>query len=357
MGAVAAVARTPRTPSIRSRCSRHRSPQLTPQASIRLTRAGGGAALRRADRRTHARRDGRQGHRVARFRRAAERVGAQRRGDHSGQRSGAEERVRRDRRAQRSRRHSAARRSITDSLKAFNDARNKMLLANNMIALTPGAAGDDPRQHGQHPEALSRSARLDSINNGADDDGSGSMGVLEIAEAIQSMKVKPKRSMLFVWHTGEEAGLVGLAILHRESHRADGLGRRADQHRHDRPRPRRKTFPAAARLPRRRRIVLRLEGPGRDRAGVNKKQAKPLTLDYRYDTTLTGPATTTSTAAAITTTTRCKACRSRSSSRDCTATTTSAATSRSSSTIRTTRGSRTTSATSWSKSRTVRARE
>ena len=35
------------------------------------------------------------------------------------------------------------------------------------------------------------------------------MGVLEIAEAITAMKVKPKRSTLFVWHSGEEAGLVG----------------------------------------------------------------------------------------------------------------------------------------------------
>jgi Zn-dependent M28 family amino/carboxypeptidase len=33
--------------------------------------------------------------------------------------------------------------------------------------------------------------------------------VLEIAEAIQAMKVKPKRSILFVWHTGEERGLLG----------------------------------------------------------------------------------------------------------------------------------------------------
>ena len=55
--------------------------------------------------------------------------------------------------------------------------------------------------------------RLDSINNGADDDGSGSMGVLEIAEAIMAMKVKPKRSTLFIWHTGEEGGLVGSAYF------------------------------------------------------------------------------------------------------------------------------------------------
>lgn len=54
-----------------------------------------------------------------------------------------------------------------------------------------------------------RPARRDSIINGADDDGSGTVTVLEIAEAIAAMPVKPKRSILFVWHTGEEKGLLG----------------------------------------------------------------------------------------------------------------------------------------------------
>jgi hypothetical protein len=54
-----------------------------------------------------------------------------------------------------------------------------------------------------------RSARPDSIYNGADDDGSGSVGVLEIAEYFAAQQVKPKRSLLFVWHVGEEAGLYG----------------------------------------------------------------------------------------------------------------------------------------------------
>ena len=51
--------------------------------------------------------------------------------------------------------------------------------------------------------------RKDSIMNGADDDASGSMGVLEVAEAFATAKDKPKRSILFVWHNAEEAGLVG----------------------------------------------------------------------------------------------------------------------------------------------------
>ena len=50
--------------------------------------------------------------------------------------------------------------------------------------------------------------RLDSIRNGADDDGTGTVSILEIAEAM-SRGNRPRRSILFVSHTGEEAGLLG----------------------------------------------------------------------------------------------------------------------------------------------------
>jgi hypothetical protein len=51
--------------------------------------------------------------------------------------------------------------------------------------------------------------RRDSIYNGADDDGSGSVSALEIAEYFAKNPTKPKRSLIFVWHTGEELGLLG----------------------------------------------------------------------------------------------------------------------------------------------------
>ena len=47
----------------------------------------------------------------------------------------------------------------------------------------------------------------DSIMNGADDDGSGTVVLLEIAE--QFAKEKPARSIIFVSHEGEESGLLG----------------------------------------------------------------------------------------------------------------------------------------------------
>jgi hypothetical protein len=48
----------------------------------------------------------------------------------------------------------------------------------------------------------------DNICNGADDDGSGTVAVLAMAEAL-ARGPRPKRSFLFVWHAGEEKGLWG----------------------------------------------------------------------------------------------------------------------------------------------------
>jgi hypothetical protein len=48
----------------------------------------------------------------------------------------------------------------------------------------------------------------DFISNGADDDGSGSTSELAVAKAFATGP-KPKRSIVFVWHAGEEAGLLG----------------------------------------------------------------------------------------------------------------------------------------------------
>ena len=101
-----------------------------------------------------------------------------------------------------------------DSLHAYN-ARRWFATENPTGArLTPEQrTAMDARVAGIHVNYDSlhaaRPARRDSINNGADDDGSGSVTVLEVAEAFAKGPVKPKRSLLFVWHTGEEKGLLG----------------------------------------------------------------------------------------------------------------------------------------------------
>jgi hypothetical protein len=48
----------------------------------------------------------------------------------------------------------------------------------------------------------------DTIYNGADDDGSGTVALMGIAKAF-ALGPKPRRSLLFVWHSGEESGLQG----------------------------------------------------------------------------------------------------------------------------------------------------
>jgi hypothetical protein len=53
-----------------------------------------------------------------------------------------------------------------------------------------------------------RPPRPDSVFNGADDDGSGTVALLEIAEELAAGP-RPRRSVLFVSHTAEEMGLFG----------------------------------------------------------------------------------------------------------------------------------------------------
>ncbi len=55
----------------------------------------------------------------------------------------------------------------------------------------------------------------DKIFNGADDDGSGTVAVLAIAEALAMAKTRPKRSVLLVWHAGEEKGLWGAEYFNK----------------------------------------------------------------------------------------------------------------------------------------------
>jgi hypothetical protein len=94
-----------------------------------------------------------------------------------------------------------------DSVRAFNGvvrpggAEDRMRPATAEERVRIGAVLDSLR--------TLRPAQRDSIMNGADDDGSGSVAMLEIAEALAAADQKPSRSILFVWHTAEEKGLMG----------------------------------------------------------------------------------------------------------------------------------------------------
>jgi Zn-dependent M28 family amino/carboxypeptidase len=77
-----------------------------------------------------------------------------------------------------------------------------------------GYAESDPARaegggrRGGAPGRVTAGAENDGIWNGADDDGSGTVAVMAIARAFAE-GAKPKRSVLFVWHAGEERGLWG----------------------------------------------------------------------------------------------------------------------------------------------------
>lgn len=94
-----------------------------------------------------------------------------------------------------------------DSLRAFNiELRNKQNANGGRVTpeLYASVKVNMDSVRRAHPIA-----RMDSIYNGADDDGSGSMAVLEVARAFAGERARPKRSIIFVWHSGEELGLFG----------------------------------------------------------------------------------------------------------------------------------------------------
>ena len=85
------------------------------------------------------------------------------------------------------------------------------IISENVVAYIEGSSLPN--------EYLVLSAHLDHVGvedgqiyNGADDDGSGTVAILEIAEAFKAAVkdgYRPKRSIVFLHVTGEERGLLG----------------------------------------------------------------------------------------------------------------------------------------------------
>jgi hypothetical protein len=98
--------------------------------------------------------------------------------------------------------------AIDTRVEAFDDY--------NVVAIAPGG---DPARAGEyvtigaHYDHVGVGAPVegDSIYNGADDNASGTSGLLEIAEAIAHLPEaeRPDRSVLMVWNAAEESGLLG----------------------------------------------------------------------------------------------------------------------------------------------------
>jgi Zn-dependent M28 family amino/carboxypeptidase len=67
--------------------------------------------------------------------------------------------------------------------------------------------------HMDHVGTGTPNAQGDSIFNGADDDASGTVALVELAEAFAMLDPAPKRSIIFVAVSGEEKGLWGSAYF------------------------------------------------------------------------------------------------------------------------------------------------
>ncbi len=97
-------------------------------------------------------------------------------------------------------------------------AESEKATTQNVVAIIEGSDPQLKNEYvaiGAHYDHVGNSSQTgcqpvngDSLCNGADDDGSGTTGVLALAEAF-SKGPRPKRSILFVWHCGEEKGLWG----------------------------------------------------------------------------------------------------------------------------------------------------
>ena len=97
-------------------------------------------------------------------------------------------------------------------LSAQLDVRRERFTGYNIAAIARGTDAAFNRSYvafGAHYDHIGvlPTVNGDSIANGADDDGSGTIAMLDVARAFRERPTR--RSALFVWHIGEEKGLLG----------------------------------------------------------------------------------------------------------------------------------------------------
>ena len=88
-------------------------------------------------------------------------------------------------------------------------------MSHNVIAKISGSKYPDEyviySAHWDHFGIGKPDAKGDSIYNGALDNASGAAAVQQIAKAFESLPAKPERTVVFLWVTAEEQGLLGSA--------------------------------------------------------------------------------------------------------------------------------------------------
>jgi Zn-dependent M28 family amino/carboxypeptidase len=102
--------------------------------------------------------------------------------------------------------------ALSTSIVLNQKSKSELMISKNVAAVVKGS--EFPNEYiiiSAHSDHVGVNDKGE-IFNGADDDGSGSMAVLEIAEAFKDASEKgqaPKRSVIFLHVTGEEKGLLG----------------------------------------------------------------------------------------------------------------------------------------------------
>jgi Zn-dependent M28 family amino/carboxypeptidase len=96
----------------------------------------------------------------------------------------------------------------------FAKSEHRPLTSANVVGLLPGsdpALKDTYVVYTAHLDhvGVGKEVAGDRIYNGAYDNASGSAVILEVARSLARLKVRPRRSVLFVFVTGEEKGLLG----------------------------------------------------------------------------------------------------------------------------------------------------
>ena len=92
--------------------------------------------------------------------------------------------------------------------------RHRPVTSSNVVARLPGSDRRLAAEHvvfSAHLDHLGMSTPIngDGLYNGAMDNAAGVAGLLDIARSYKARRLKPKRSMLFVFVTAEEKGLLG----------------------------------------------------------------------------------------------------------------------------------------------------
>ncbi|HEX9954363.1 MAG TPA: M28 family metallopeptidase [Allosphingosinicella sp.] len=104
--------------------------------------------------------------------------------------------------------------TFNTSLRGSFSASQRQVVSSNVVARLPGGDESLSGEHvvySAHLDHLGVSAPIkgDGLYNGAMDNAAGAAGLLDIARSFKARGKKPKRSMLFVWVTAEEKGLLG----------------------------------------------------------------------------------------------------------------------------------------------------